>query len=223
MNINILDIPVFYINMKKDIEKRNHMERLLSEHGFKNFTRIDAVYDSKSGRRGLSKSQYLALTQIEPPFIVMEDDCNPKYFVKAIAVPDDADAVYLGNSAWGMMDSYSGFFLRYKKVEGYGDLYRIFNMLSSHAILYLSKEYTDACRRMTYYCAYTAKDPIPMDVPFAQNQKYYNVYTPNKPLFVQKDFDGKMSNAPAWTDKRLTDYVVNNQKHQHLYFQDPIV
>ena len=101
--------------MKKDVNKNNHIMQSLIELGFKNINRIEAIEDRVSGRRGLSKSQYKALTQVEPPFIVLEDDCDPKYFRSEINVPDNADAVYLGNSAWGILGSYTGFLLRYKK------------------------------------------------------------------------------------------------------------
>lgn len=223
MKINLLDIPVFYINMKKDSEKNEYINDMLKNAGFKNINRIDALEDKTSGRRGLSKSQNKALSQIEPPFIILEDDCDLKYFVSEIEVPDDADAIYLGTSAWGFIGSYSGFLLRYKKVDGFKNIYRIFNMLSSHAILYLTEEYVSMCKKTTDYCANVAKDPIPMDVPFAEIQKYFKIYTINKPVFIQKDYESKMSNAPRWTNKRLTDYSIDNRMHKSLYFKDDIL
>lgn len=223
MKINLLDIPVFYINMKKDIEKDKYINKMLKNAGFKNINRIEAVQDKKSGRRGLSKSQSLALSQIDPPFIILEDDCDIKYFNPEINVPDNADAVYLGNSAWGLLGSYTGFLLRYERVEKFPEVYQIFNMLSSHAILYLSKDYVSMCQRTTNYCANVAATPVPMDVPFAEIQKYFNVYTINKPLFIQKDYDTKMSNAPAWTNKKLTEYKIDNKRQSHLYYVDEIL
>lgn len=223
MKINLLEIPVFYINMKKDVDKDKYLSHLLQDLGFKNINRIEAVEDKESGRRGLSKSQYKSLIQVPPPFIILEDDCDAKYFKSEIEVPDDADAVYLGNSAWGLLGSYTGFLLRYKKVQGFPDLYRIFNMLSSHAILYLSDEYVSVCKRTTDYCANFSKVPVPMDVPFAEIQKYFNIYTPNRPLFIQKDYDSKMSNAPKWTGSKLTEYRVNDRFHDHLYYRDEIL
>lgn len=223
MKINLLDIPVYYINMKKDTDKNRYMKQTLDALGFKNVNRIEAVEDKASGRRGLAKSQYKALTQIDPPFIIFEDDCDVKHFIAQIEVPDDADAVYLGNSAWGLLGSYTGFLLRYKAVPGMSGLLRIFNMLSSHAILYLSKDYVSMCKKTTYYCAYVSKKPVPMDVPFAEIQKYFNIYTLDKPMFIQKDYDSKMSNAPMWTNKRLTEHKIDNRKHDHLYYSDDIL
>jgi hypothetical protein len=206
MKINLLEIPVFYINMSKDKHKKKHIEQQLSDLGFKNVNRINAVEDKKNGRVGLSKSQLMALSQVSAPFIVLEDDADPNSFEPVIEVPDDADAVYLGNSQWGLQSSHAGFYLKYKKVEGYPKILRIFNMLSSHAILYLNQEYVAVCQRTTKYCAETY--PMPMDVPFAMIQRFFNVYVINDPMFIQKDYEGKMSAAPQFTNKKLTSYKV---------------
>jgi len=206
MKINLIEIPVFYINMSKDKHKKKHIEQQLSDLGFKNVTRINAVEDKKNGRVGLSKSQLMALSQVSAPFIVLEDDADPNSFEPVIEVPDDADAVYLGNSQWGLQSSHAGFYLKYKKVEGYPKILRIFNMLSSHAILYLNQEYVRVCQRTTKYCAETY--PMPMDVPFAMIQRFFNIYAVNDPMFIQKDYEGKMSAAPQFTNKKLTSYKI---------------
>lgn len=223
MKINLLEIPVFYINMKKDGTKRVHIERQLEDLGFKNITRIDAVEDKQNGRVGLSKSQLKALSQIPAPFIILEDDADPKHFKPVIEVPDDADAVYLGNSQWGMLQSHSGFYLKYKPVKGYKDIYKIYNMLSSHAILYLTDEYVGVCQRTTKYCA--EEYPMPMDVPFAMIQRFYNIYTVNAPLFIQKDYEGKMSAAPKYTNKKLTEYRTYEDPSTRtgLFYKDEII
>lgn len=223
MKINLLDIPVFYINMSKDRHKREHIEKQLSELGFKNVTRINAVEDKQNGRVGLSKSQLMALSQVTAPFIVLEDDADPKHFKAIIEVPDDADAVYLGNSQWGLMQSHTGFYLKYKKVNGYKDIYRIYNMLSSHAILYLNQDYVKTCQRTTKYCA--EEYPMPMDVPFAMIQRFYNIYTLDKPMFIQKDYEEKMSAAPKYTNKNLTGYQrYESPEHRTgLFYRDEII
>ena len=208
MIINLLEIPVFYINMDKDTVKRNYIEKQLESVGFKNITRIAAIEDKKNGRIGLSKSQFKALSQIPAPFIVLEDDADPKAFKPSISLPDDADAFYLGNSQWGFQNQHAGFYLKYKKIKGYPDIFRIYNMLSSHAILYITQEYVEMCKRTTKYCA--EEYPMPMDVPFATIQRYFNVYTTNDPMFVQKDYEGKMSAAPKYTNRKLTDYKTSN-------------
>lgn len=223
MIINLIDIPVFYINMKKDKDKKNYIEKRLRDVGFKNINRIEAVEDKENGRRGLSKSQFIALNQVEAPFIILEDDADPKYFKSKIDVPDDADAVYLGNSQWGYMQSYSGFYLKYKKVKGKKDIYKIYNMLSSHAILYLTQEYVDVCKRTTKYCA--EEYDMPMDVPFAMIQRFFNVYTTDSPFFIQKDYESKMSAAPKYTNRKLTSYKTYHSPEQKTgyFYKDEII
>ncbi|MFN9901304.1 MAG: hypothetical protein ACK55Z_21495, partial [bacterium] len=58
----------------------------------------------------------------------------------------------------------------------------------------------------TRYCA--EEYPMPMDVPFAMIQRFFNVYVVNNPMFIQKDYEGKMSAAPQFTNKKLTTYKV---------------
>lgn len=223
MKIDLLDIPVFYINMAKDKHKKDHIEKQLAEVGFKNVTRIPAVEDKKNGRVGLSKSQLKALSQVAAPFIVLEDDADPNSFRSVIDVPDDADAVYLGNSQWGFQNGHAGFYLKYKSVEGYSDILRIYNMLSSHAILYLNQEYVKMCQKTTKYCAEVY--PMPMDVPFAMIQRFFNIYAVNNPLFIQKDYEDKMSAAPKYTNKKITQYKVRELKDfdPHFMYWDNII
>ena len=190
--------------MKQDKEKKAYLTTKLSELGFTNVNRIEGIVASP-GIVGLSRSQNTALSQIRAPFIIMEDDCDPLYFKSVVEVPEDADAIYLGNSPWGRMNSHHGFFLQYSKVEGYDEVYRIYNMLSSHAILYLSDSYVDICKRTTYHCGYVSMS-VPMDVPFADIQKWYNVYAMDKPHFVQKEYGSQMSNGPAWTKGNLSSH-----------------
>ena len=87
-------------------------------------------------------------------------------------------------------------------------------MLSSHAILYLTNDYVEMCKRTTKYCAETY--PMPMDVPFAMLQRFFNVYAFNNPMFIQKDYEGKMSAAPKYTNGKITSY-----KNKELTSFDP--
>lgn len=223
MKINILDIPVFYINMAKDTHKKQHIEARLKEKGFKKVHRIDAIEDKDNGKVGLSKSQLKALSQVQAPFIILEDDADPKHFEPVVEVPDDAHALYLGTSQWGYMQSHSGYYLKYKPVKKMKHLYRIYNMLSSHAILYLDQEYVEICKRTTRYCA--EEYPMPMDVPFAMIQRFYNIYCLDKPMFIQKNYQEKMSSAPDYTDKRLTDYKRYDSPNERtgIFYKDEII
>ena len=78
-------------------------------------------------------------------------------------------------------DSHSGPYVQYDKVEG--DLYRIYNMLSGHSVLYLTEEYVKMCQRVTYHAGYVIEDY--QDAGFAEIQRWFNVYAFDDPFFYQ--------------------------------------
>lgn len=186
MKINLKEIPALFINLDKDIEKRNSIEKELSHFGFSKIIRIPGVVHNES-KVGCSRAQYDAITYpINPPFIIFEDDCKIKNFTTEIEIPDDAHAVYLGISSWARMNSHSGPFLQYEKINN--DIYRIYNMLSTHCILYLEEDFVKMCRRIFYHAGYIAND-FP-DIGVAEIQKYFKIYAVNNPLFYQTSSQG---------------------------------
>ena len=193
MNLDLKEIPAIYINLEKDVDKNESMKSMLNDCGFKNIIRVDAEYTPDNSLAGCSLSHYNALHEIDPPFIVFEDDCKVKNFSSTINIPDDADAVYLGISSWGRMNSHSGPFVQYDNLKG--GLLRIYNMLSAHSVLYLDEEYTSLCRRISYNSYETAQH---QDIGFAEIQRYYNVYAFDQPFFYQTSSNG--------TDQLLTSY-----------------
>ena len=193
MNLELKDIPAIYINLDKDVDKNESMKSMLNECGFKNIIRVEGKYTPDRPLAGCSLSHYNALSEVDPPFIVFEDDCKVKNFRSSIEVPDDAEAVYLGISSWGRMNSHSGPCVQSESI-GFG-MVRIYNMLSAHSVLYLSEEYTSLCRRISYNSYETAQH---QDIGFAEIQRYYNVYAFNDPLFYQTSSRG--------TDQPLTTY-----------------
>ena len=194
MKLKLTDIPVVYINLDEATDKRERIKKNLEELGFKNIIRFSGHKDS-NGKRGCAISHVYALEEVEPPFLLIEDDCLPKNFLDEIEFPDDADAVYLGISSWGRMNSHSGPCVQYKKVEGHPHLLKIYNMLSTHAILYLNPDYIDLCRRIAYQ-SYLIADHL--DIGFAEVQRYYDIYAYDSPVFYQTSSNG--------TDKPLTSY-----------------
>ena len=64
-----------------------------------------------------------------------------------------------------------------------------------------------------------------MDVPFADIQKYYNVYVFDKPHFIQKEYSGSMTNASQWTGMNVSDFVFpkTQVKASTYLFNDKIV
>lgn len=194
MKLDLRKIPAIYINLQRDVEKNQHMQTMLTELGFENIIRIEASeFPAEKHLAGCSMSHFNALNELDPPFIVFEDDCRVKNFKPIIEVPNDTDAIYLGISSWGRMNSHSGPFVQYEKVDD--DLLRVYNMLGAHCILYLSKEYASLCSRISIQASNIADH---QDIGFAEVQKYYNVYAFDDPFFYQTSSNG--------TDKKLSSY-----------------
>ena len=116
-----------------------------------------------------------------------------KTFTNNIEIPDDSDAVYLGISSWGRMNSHSGPCVQSEDI-GLG-MVRIYNMLSAHSVLYLDEEYISLCSKIAHQSFETAQH---QDIGFAEIQRYYNVYAFDNPLFYQTSSNG--------TDQPLTSY-----------------
>lgn len=193
MNLELKKIPAIYINLREDTEKNEHMQNMLTELGFETIIRLEATQCPDRHLSGCSYSHFNALNEVDVPFIVFEDDCRVKNFQPIIEIPDDADAIYLGVSSWGRMNSHSGPCVQYEKVDD--TLLRVYNMLGAHSILYLSKEYASLCSKISQHAAETAEH---QDIGFAEVQRYYNVYAFDDPFFYQTSSNG--------TDQPLTTY-----------------
>lgn len=185
MIINLLDVPVYYINLDDDIEKRKSTEILLKKLGFRNVNRVSAIFHPKGRIIGCARSHYEILKDAKPPFIIIEDDCAlSKDFVSEVKIPDNADALYLGISHWGRYLNHSGPYVHYDSVND--EIVRVYNMLATHAIMYLTQSYVDICKRISYHYGYEVEGHL--DIGFAEIHKLYNVYSFNEPLFKQHDW-----------------------------------
>lgn len=188
MLIDLRKVPVYYINLKKDEKRNAKMIAMLSKLKFESVTRFEAILGD-SAIDGCSKSHYHLLSQIQTPCLVLEDDCFlNKKFQPLLEMPDTADAYYLGNSTWGRYASYSGPNLVYSKE---GKFYRVYNMLATHAVLYLSDEYKRLCARIASYHGYHS--PQYVDIGIAEIHKYFNIYADNVPMFIQEGNVGSES------------------------------
>lgn len=184
MEINLLNLPVFYINLKKDKQKSIETVEVLKSLGFKNITRFDAIL-GETKKEGCAKSHQALLKEldIDGPFIVFEDDIESNgSFNPVIQVPDDADAVYLGISAYSLDNGITGQSLVANKVDD--NLYRIYNMLAAHAILYLNKDYYKFLAKAIQAMIDADRN---QDNARAETMKYFNIYAFRHPFFYQGD------------------------------------
>lgn len=183
MKINIRNLSTYYINLDSQEERRQSIEYTLNRLNFTSVTRIPGI-ENEEGKVGCARSQHKVLSDssIQTPFLLMEDDCIYTG-VKDLEyeIPDDADALFIGNSQWARYLNFSGPFLHYRKIDD--KIVQVYNMLAAHAVVYLSDEFRQVCSRISKYCGYQILDH--MDNGYAEVQKYYNVYVLNEPIFKQ--------------------------------------
>ena len=107
-----------------------------------------------------------------------------------IFIPDDADAVYLGNYRFGIDQYKEGSYVSPPPIQEYSEdieLCRVYNMLGAHAVIYKSKKYKEEVIRLFR----DVKDTNNNDVILARNLAKFMVYTYKNPIFFQ---DQRFSN-----------------------------
>jgi len=116
------------------------------------------------------------------PLLLLEDDVKWDGTLE-LDVPDDADAVYLGNSNAG-----NGIF-HWPSFQKHDATYsRVVTMQSTHAIVYISAQYKEAAAH-----AIQSSNKV-LDVSLSKVQKKFRVYTLNVPMFYQDNDNAKHTN-----------------------------
>ena len=148
---------------------------------------IDAV-KCTPGRVGCGLSHLRALRLSAPgrPLLILEDDVGVSdCFTPVIEVPADADAVYLGGSLYGAVDliDYVGFTQMLAADAVGDDLLRVYNLLSTHAILYLTETFKRAAAE-SILTSLVDRD-WEHDKGMAMLQETFTVYALRRPMFFQ--------------------------------------
>ena len=187
MKIDLKEIPVYYINMDSKPERKEAIELMLHNAGFKNVTRYPGnVSHHPSVGCALSHQSllnFLLEEKIDTPFLILEDDAMiSKDFTSIIEVPDNSDAVYLGLSTSARMWNYTVLDMVAKKIND--DYYQIYNMLAAHAILYTNIDYVKFLSKAIKLAIEVEGH---QDIVRSTTMKYFNVYAKNKPIFFQND------------------------------------
>lgn len=184
MKIKLTDLRTYYINLYKDGKKGRATLNLLKSLGFKKINRSPGFVEENAAI-GIAAAHYNVLISRHDkgePFILFEDDIKVTHFDHIIDIPDDADAVYLGVSKMGSIDGKDEERLLVSKVDGYPHVYRVYNMLALHAILYLNMDYVKETAEISKEYL---ENGIPHDLGIAENMKNWNVYALDKPMFIQ--------------------------------------
>jgi len=186
MNLDLREIPFYYVNLEDAVERRENVETILKELGIKSVNRVNAVRHS-NGFAGCARTVSDFLHEVtDGPFVLIEDDIAVKNWEPILEVPDDADALYLGISGWGRMNGHSGPFVQWEHIDD--NLLRVYNMLGGHAIVYLSSEWVEMARRCCYHAGYVIESYY--DIQVAEVQRFFNIYSLDDPYFYQTSSDG---------------------------------
>ncbi len=214
MVINLRNVPFYYLNTDARLDRRQHVEQQLQ--GFIH-ERVDGTPGPRLGDRkripfvlaplGHAKVIEHAVRRmgnVFEPFVLCEDDItwtkppkeNPMLFV-----PDDADAVYLGISACAVRNDVNDYcydIIR-EQSQDYPHLQRIYNMLTAHAVLFLTFKHVLAyAQAMIESCATAA----PCDCLSSRLMAHHEVFALGEPLFYQdKNVGGQEEPTRiSWTD-----------------------
>jgi hypothetical protein len=209
MRLDLRSFPVYYINLDEATEKNKRTQRLLDQMGFKEIHRVSAIKHETGRMIGCARSHYYVLSNLKSPAIILEDDCAlNRDFDGFVEIPENADALYLGISHWGRYLNHSGPYVHTSKTEN--ECLRVYNMLATHAILYLSQEYINMCSKISRYYGYVINNHL--DIGFAENQKYFNVYALDEPLLRQYEWS-------AVTTGKLSEHSIDVKDAESFYQQ----
>lgn len=207
MKINLTETKTYYINLPHHTEKNEKIVKMLDGLGFKDYERLDGSIYPENPVAGCSRAHYHSIQPEKVPFLLLEDDAylmDNGWRGDEIEVPDDADAVYLGTSTWGRMNGHNGEYIQYDFVDGYPGLLRVYNMLATHAILYLSSEYASMIKRAAYHTGYVIEDYN--DTSFAELQRYFKVYSFDYPMFAQSSNNATRSSITSINHRPCMSY-----------------
>lgn len=199
----LLDVPVVFMcpdHNEKYKERKEYMFDFLQKLGFKN------VIMFKSGTELYPRCHIQATYDIlksridDSPFLFLEDDVELTEWGNDmnIDIPENTDAFYLGFSKYaGSLTNQCGNGYNSVNVSHISDKnIRIINMLSHHAVLYISRRYKEAV--MNQMETLLNSDQFAWtDVTISRIQEKYNIFAYKYPFFYQSD---KFGNHPDLKD-----------------------
>lgn len=180
--IALQDLPVFYINLDRHKEKSDSLEKLLVHHGFKDVHRFAGIEHTHK-KMGVALSHLKILEELRDhntPFLILEDDVRVYKMISELEVPDNADAFYLGHSYFGLYGSKG---IRKVSAERFdNNLFKVYNMLAAHAIVYFNSEYI---KFLTNAIKFNISIETNQDKSRANTMKFFNIYANRDPVFYQ--------------------------------------
>jgi hypothetical protein len=189
MQIDLQNTKIVCISLKKSIERRNNFKELAERLNFKNWCFYDGV-ETGDHIEGCALSQINVLNDNlnDEPILILEDDVHEsQYYNTIIDLTPNIDALYLGYSNWAADPIRAQMSLLSSPANAVkeGIHYRIKNVTSAHAILYVSKKYKEECAIKAKTYLYDALGNRHCDVVYAKLQNNFNVYGTAQPYFYQ--------------------------------------
>jgi hypothetical protein len=186
--IDLRAMSILVINSEDRPDRRAFMQRQMDALGLP-FSFVNGVRMTGPGK-GCAQAHLSVLkrTDVRTPFLVLEDDCEfTDNFHYRYVFPEEAEAVYLGVSGFGIQPPGSigtgeGIWKGVRFTRFGPNYLRVFNMLSGHARLYLTESYRAAViDRAMVYCEQGRR----MDGVQASLHLSHVVLTPNELMCQQ--------------------------------------
>ena len=148
---------------------------------------------------------WIKMLETPTPFLILEDDATiTDYYHPEVEYPEDTQLLYLGGTTNGedcvfpdgldlLPSQGSKDVFAWMVYSEYDDRYiRIYNMHSTHAILFLNED----VKRQLQSAINDMRD-LAVDVVIARNMRKYKIYCLKQPFWYQKD---------GWNDERTMRY-----------------
>lgn len=189
--LDLSDITYYVINLKEDEKRRNHISSQLDALGYK-YQFIEGIRQGTK-LHGIAQShmKILRMPELRIPFAILEDDtCFVDDFPSRIELPANTDAFYPGLSKFGIqvpgkLSRSAWDNIRYVR---YADnLYRVFNMLATHAVVYLTEAFQQAALDSMEKGIAVRGIDFAGDSYYAKLQASYLVLAPRQPFCYQAE------------------------------------
>lgn len=185
MKVNLQETKNYLINLDDALGRLTQSSDLLEDNHLP-FERFPGI-KNEVGVVGCAMSHQSLLKTASSPCLILEDDIGMEdSFRLQLDIPDEADAVYLGVSNHGYVRGYDSVGIKnIVMASQYDDQYkRVYNMCSTHAILYLTDSYISAALEKIEECL---EFEMSFDLGLASIHKDFVILTPNKPFFYQTE------------------------------------
>ena len=193
MKIDLRSLKYYILNEPSKAKRREHMKDIMGRSKITNYEIISSIpADRKLSSGAISHASIIQQAmEIVPfkPFVLLEDDCDTDYFPDEIDVPHSIDALYLGISRCAANENgyYDGAITALKNHPGYPHLLRFYNMLSTHAIMFITPRYASAYAMAMVDASHMNQA---WDTVSTRMSPFFQVYLNKRSIFFQQSLVG---------------------------------